>query len=227
MAKKEARSGASSRHLVLLDMDSTFIQDEVIDLLAAHAGVGAEVRAITERSMRGDLDFSSSLSERVALLKGLSTSVFEEIRSEIQLSTGSIKMVNELHSRGDKVAIISGGFENVIAPILQNIGVDFYRANILEIKGVQLTGKTLPPVIDRKAKADYLRELALNLAIPLSQTVAVGDGANDLGMMEIAGLSIAFNAKPIVQEAAKAKITSGDLYEVVTLMDNFFAEGNF
>lgn len=215
------KSGLTGQYLVLLDMDSTFIQEEVIDLLAHHAGVGAEVAAITEKSMRGDLDFSGSLFERVALLKGLSTSVFDQIRSEIKLSVGALNMVSELHARGHKVAIVSGGFENIIYPILRGAGIDYFRANTLEIEDDALTGKTVGPVIDREAKAAYLRELALKLSIPLSHTVAVGDGANDLGMMGIAGLSIAFNGKPVVQEAASAKINSGDLFEVIGIMDSF------
>ena len=204
--------------LVVLDMDSTFIQQEVIDLLARHAGVGGEVAAITERSMKGELDFKASLKERVALLAGLPEEIFEEVRSEITLSLGAREMVAKLHDEGHKVAIVSGGFTNVIAPLLEREGLDFFRANTLEVSEGKLTGKTIGQVIDREAKAQYLRELAVLLEIPLSATVAVGDGANDLGMMAISGLSIAFNAKPIVQEQAGSRINNGDLYEVVGLM---------
>ena len=203
-------------------MDSTFIQQEVIDLLAAHAGVGAQVVAITERTMRGELDFRASLTERVALLKGLHISVFEKIRSEISLSAGAKKMVDSLHAAGHTVAVISGGFENVITPILERAQVDHWRANILEVENELLTGKIIGPIVDREAKAEYLQELAAELSIPLSQTVAIGDGANDLGMMEIASLSIAFNAKPIVAAVAKATITNGDLFEVIQIMEKFF-----
>ncbi len=204
--------------LVVLDMDSTFIQQEVIDLLASHAGVGDAVAAITQRSMRGELDFKASLKERVALLAGLPEEIFEAVRSEITLSRGAREMVAALHDQGHKVAIVSGGFNNVIAPLLRSEGLDFFRANTLDVSEGKLTGKTIGQVIDREAKAAFLRELTSLLEIPLSATVAVGDGANDLGMMEIAGLSIAFNAKPIVQEKAKSSINSGDLYEVVRLM---------
>jgi len=204
--------------LVVLDMDSTFIQQEVIDLLASHAGVGDAVAAITQRSMRGELDFKASLKERVSLLAGLPEEIFEAVRSEITLSRGAREMVAALHDQGHKVAIVSGGFNNVIAPLLRSEGLDFFRANTLEVSEGTLTGKTIGDVIDREAKASYLRELAGLLEIPLSATVAVGDGANDLGMMEISGLSIAFNAKPIVQERAQKTINNGDLYEVVRLM---------
>lgn len=209
---------AHLQRLVVLDMDSTFIQEEVIDLLAAHAGVGGEVSAITERSMRGELDFQQSLVARTALLAGLPVSIFQEIRSEIHLSPGAARMVKVLHSLGDKVAVVSGGFENIIAPILEEVGVDHFKANLLEIKSGVLTGRISGAVIDRAAKAHFLQELAAHLRLPLSQTVAVGDGANDLGMMEVAGLSIAFNAKPIVAAAASVAITDGDLTSVLRIM---------
>ncbi len=208
----------SSQRLVVLDMDSTFIQQEAIDLLAAHAGVGAEVAAITERSMRGDVDFSSSLAERVALLKGLPVEIFDQVRREITLSSGAHEMVDQLHAGGHKVAVVSGGFENIIHPIMRSVGVDFFRANHLESVDGFLTGRTIGAVIDRAAKAAFLQEIAEQLGIPLEQTVAVGDGANDIGMMEVAGLSIAFNAKPKVQAVAKFSINDGNLLQVLTLM---------
>lgn len=204
--------------LVLLDMDSTFIQQEVIDLLAIHAGVGFQVAAITDRSMRGEIDFQEALSLRVGLLAGLSSDVFAKVRDEISLSTGAEEMVSTLHERGHKVAIISGGFENVITPILEGARIDYFRANLLEVSGGVLTGNIVGRIIDRTAKADYLRELADLLKIPLSNTVAVGDGANDLGMMELAGLSIAFNAKPVVRAAADEVIADRDLTGVLRFM---------
>ena len=199
-------------------MDSTLIREEVIDLLAQHAGVGEQVVAITERTMRGEIDFSQSLAERVGLLAGLSANVFDQVRYEISLSKGAQEMINTLHAHGHKVAVVSGGFENVIRPILEKVEVDYFRANQLEVENGVLTGKTIGPVIDRAAKANYLRELSELLAIPLSHTVAVGDGANDLGMMEISGLSVAFNAKPIVKAAALSAIDDGDLTGVLRLM---------
>ena len=204
--------------LVILDMDSTFIQQEVIDLLANHAGVGARVATITDRAMRGEIDFKQSLAERVALLGGLSVWVLDEVRKEISLTKGALEMVNTLHEYGHKVAVVSGGFENVIRPILQAAKIDFFRANVLETMNGFVTGRTIGPIIDREAKANYLREIASDLGIPMTSTVAVGDGANDLGMLEIAGLSIAFNAKPIVKAVATSFIDDGDLTGVLRLM---------
>lgn len=215
---------AVPQYLVVLDMDSTFIREEVIDLLAKRAGVGLEVAAITERAMRGELDFLQSLAARVSLLAGLPESVIAEVRSEITLSQGAERLVLFLHQLGHKVAIVSGGFENVIAPILREVGVDFFKANLLEVEAGYLTGRTKGEVIDRAGKARFLKELAAELDIPLSQTVAVGDGANDLGMMEVAGISIAFNAKSIVAERASASITDGDLLGVLKLMEIDFEE---
>lgn len=214
------------QRLVVLDMDSTFIRQEVIDLLAIRAGVGAEVSAITERSMRGEMDFRQSLTARTSLLAGLPETIFDAVRSEITLSQGAAQLVQVLHSLGEKIAIVSGGFENVISPILQGVGVDYFKANLLEIESGFLTGRIIGPVVDREAKALYLQELARELEIPLSQTVAVGDGANDLGMMEIAGLSIAFNAKPIVVQAADVAITDGDLLGVLKFMGIHPKESN-
>ena len=208
----------NGQRLVVLDMDSTFIQQEVIDLLAAHAGVGEEVAAITERSMRGDVDFSASLAQRVALLKGLPVEIFDQVRREISLSRGAQEMVDQLHAAGHKVAVVSGGFENIIHPILRTAGVDYFRANHLESVDGVLTGRTTGALITSLGKAEFLKEIALQLGIPLSQTVAVGDGANDLGMMAIAGLSIAFNAKPKVQAAAMHSINDGNLLQVLGLL---------
>ena len=208
----------SEKRLVVLDMDSTFIQQEVIDLLAKYSGVAAEVAEITERSMRGELDFRSSLAARVSLLKGLPVTFLDAVRDEISLSIGAQRMVDVLQDLGHTVAVVSGGFESVIAPILRAANVNYFKANSLEVAEGALTGRTVGEIIDRPAKALYLQELAAQFHIPLAQTVAVGDGANDLGMMEIAGLSIAFNAKPIVVKAARAAIVDGDLTGVLRLM---------
>lgn len=210
--------GIKPKRLVVLDMDSTFIKNEVIDLLAKAAGVGEKVAAITERSMRGDLDFQESLAQRVALLKDLPLSAIDIVREDIDFSEGAERLVKILHALGHKVAVVSGGFGNVIDPILEKVGVDLFRSNTLESEGDRLTGRTEGAIVDKAAKAQALKEFAHELGIPLAQTVAVGDGANDLDMMAISGLSIAFNAKPIVAQAAKAAIRDGDLTGVLFLM---------
>ena len=210
--------GIKQKRLVVLDMDSTFIKNEVIDMLAKAAGVGEKVAAIKERSMRGELDFQESLAQRVALLKDLPLSAIDNVREDIDFSEGAERLVKILHALGHKVAVVSGGFGNVIDPILEKVGVDLFRSNTLESEGDRLTGRTEGAIVDKAAKAQALKEFAHELGIPLAQTVAVGDGANDLDMMAISGLSIAFNAKPIVAQAAKAAIRDGDLTGVLFLM---------
>ena len=203
---------------VVLDMDSTFIQDEVIDLLADHAGVGEKVAAITERSMRGELDFRASLLERVKLLQGLESEAIDAVRSAIRLSKGAETLIRSLHAADSKIAIVSGGFENIIAPLLTSLDIDFFKANTLAVEDGKLTGEVVGDIIDKDAKADFLKSYAQLLNIPLSHTVAVGDGANDLEMMKIAGLSVAFNAKPIVKNAAMKSIDDGDLTHILEFL---------
>ena len=203
---------------VVLDMDSTFIQDEVIDLLADHAGVGEKVAAITERSMRGELDFRASLLERVKLLQGLESEAIDAVRSAIRLSKGAETLIRSLHAADSKIAIVSGGFENIIAPLLTSLDIDFFKANTLAVEDGKLTGEVVGDIIDKDAKADFLKSYAQLLNIPLSQTVAVGDGANDLEMMKIAGLSVAFKAKPIVKNAAMKSIDDGDLTHILEFL---------
>ena len=203
---------------VVLDMDSTFIQDEVIDLLADHAGVGEKVAAITERSMRGELDFKASLLERVKLLQGLDSEAIDAVRSAMRLSKGAETLIRSLHAADSKIAIVSGGFENIIAPLLTSLEIDFFKANTLAVEDGKLTGEVVGEIIDKDAKAEFLKTHAQLLNIPLTQTVAVGDGANDLEMMKIAGLSIAFNAKPIVKSAAMKSIDDGDLTHILEFL---------
>lgn len=214
----QARFDKTKGRLVILDMDSTFIAQEVIDLLARKFGVEGEVSAITESAMNGEIDFATSLQARVAKLAGLDEIAIAEVAKEIALTSGARELVEQLHSRGDKVGIVSGGFLNVIEPLLNELKIDFYRANTLEIKDGKLTGKTLGPIIDRAAKAAALREFAQISQIELSQCVAIGDGANDLEMMAVAGLSIAFNAKPAVRVKADCAINSPTLDSVPYLM---------
>jgi phosphoserine phosphatase len=207
-----------AKRIVLLDMDSTLIQQEVIDLLARKAGVEASVVAITESAMRGELDFAQSLAARVTQLKGLSETAIAEVAAEITLTPGARTLIRTLHRLGHKVGVVSGGFLNVIEPLLKELKIDFYQANTLEIESGLLTGKTVGPVIDRAAKASALKQFAEREGVPLSQTVAIGDGANDLDMIEAAGLGIAFNAKPAVQAAADSAVNSPYLDSVLYLI---------
>lgn len=205
--------------LVVMDVDSTVIEQEVIEMLAAHAGVEAEVHRITESAMRGEIDFEQSLRKRVSLLTGLPVAVLDHVRRDVRLTEGARELCAALHNRGDHVALVSGGFDTVVATIAQTLGVTRYRANTLGISDGRLTGDVVGDVVDREVKAKTLREFAAELGIPLSRTVAVGDGANDLGMMQVAALGIAFNAKPAVQAAADAVVMELDLRRVLDVID--------
>jgi phosphoserine phosphatase len=206
------------KRLVQLDVDSTFIQQEAIELLAAKAGVLEEVARVTQAAMRGELDFSESLIARVALLKGLSEDSITQVQSEITLTDGAVELVELLHSKGHCISLVSGGFTNILQPLVDQLKIDFYRANTLEIVNGRLTGKVLGSIVGRAAKAQALKEFAQACSVELSDTVAIGDGANDLDMMAIAGISIAFNAKPIVQAAADYGITEPSLRSVASLI---------
>lgn len=209
---------SSSKRLVQLDVDSTFIQQEAIELLAAKAGVLSEVAGITEAAMRGELDFAVSLRARVALLKGLSESVISQVQREILLTDGAAELVDLLHSKGHCVALVSGGFSDILKPLVESLNIKHYKANKLEIKNGKLTGVVVGPIIDRAAKADALISFAAECNVELKDTVAIGDGANDLDMMAIAGISIAFNAKPVVVAAADYSITEPSLRSVLSLI---------
>ncbi len=207
-----------AKRIVLLDMDSTLIQQEVIDLLADKCGVGEKVAAITESAMRGELDFAQSLTARVKLLAGADVEILQAVKAGITLTPGARTLIRTLHKLGHKVGVVSGGFLDVIEPLLQELQIDFYRANRLEISDGKLTGNLLGAIVDKKAKADALRDFAASENVNLAQTIAIGDGANDLGMLEIAGLGIAFNAKPAVRAAANSSINSPYLDSVLYLM---------
>ena len=207
------------KRLVQLDVDSTFIQQEAIELLAAKAGVLEEVARITQAAMRGELDFSESLIARVALLKGLSEDSITQVQSEITLTDGAVELVELLHSKGHCISLVSGGFTNILQPLVDRLKIDFYRANTLEIVNGRLTGKVLGSIVDRAAKAQALKEFAQACSVELSNTVAIGDGANDLDMMALAGISIAFNAKPIVQSDADYSIKEPSLRSVASLIN--------
>lgn len=207
-----------AKRLVQLDVDSTFIQQEAIELLAAKAGVLEEVSRVTEAAMRGELDFSESLRARVALLKGLPEAVIVEVQSEILLTDGAEALVKSLHEKGHCVALVSGGFSDILKPLVETLGIKHYRANKLGIANGLLTGTVEGAIVDRAAKADALRSFAAECNVNLQDTVAIGDGANDLDMMEIAGISIAFNAKPVVVQAADYAINEPSLRSVLDLI---------
>ena len=206
------------RYLVVLDVDSTLIENEVIELLAAEAGSLELVSAVTERAMRGELDFSESLRERVATLAGLPVTVFETVRSQIQVTQGVPELIAAVHDAGGKVAVVSGGFHELLDPLALELGLDKWRANRLEVLDGVLTGKVLGDIVDAQAKADSLIAWAAEFDIPIDDTVAIGDGANDLIMMTAAGLGVAFCAKPIVQDQADVALNDRDLSLALTLI---------
>ncbi len=209
--------------LVVLDCDSTTIQDEVIELLAEAAGAREQVAEITERAMRGELDFAESLAERVATLRGTPDTVFDAVYQRVRLSPGIRELIDEVHARGGAVGVVSGGFHEVLDPLANDLELDFWRANRLEVIDGVLTGRTVGPVIDASAKAQALTEWAAEREIPLTQTMAIGDGANDLEMMALAGLGVGYNAKPIVRERADASI-EGDLALAIPLLAKLTAQ---
>lgn len=203
------REGLSRRglRLVALDMDSTLIQDEVIDLIADEIGCGEAVAELTEQAMAGELDFSESLRARVALFAGAEVEVLERARKRVQLTRGSRTFIRTLRRLGFTTMLVSGGFDYFTASIAEELGIDHAHANKLEVVDGRLTGRLTGPIVDRKRKGDLLRSVARTEGITMDQTVAVGDGANDLDMLEAAGLGVAFNAKPMVREAADTSVT--------------------
>jgi phosphoserine phosphatase len=200
-----------TQFLVVFDVDSTLIEDEVIELLADVAGKRAEVAAVTERAMAGELDFAESLIERVKALAGLPESVFDDVQQRITVTTGAKTLIDAVHAAGGKVGAVSGGFNQLLAPLAEILELDFARANQLEVVDGFLTGKVLGAIVDRQAKADALLEWASVTETPIENTVAVGDGANDLSMMAAAGLGVGFNCKPIVREHADYVLEGNDL----------------
>lgn len=206
------------RFLAVLDVDSTLIEEEVIELLAEEAGAMEAVRAVTLRAMNGELDFEESLRERCAALAGLPVSVIDRVRERVTVTRGVPEMVAGIQAAGGAVAVVSGGFHEIIDPIARELGLDHWRANRLEATDGSLTGAVIPPVVDATAKAVALREWARQLDVPLSQTVAIGDGANDLEMMAVCGLSIGFDAKAPVRDAADVLVDERDLSVVLSVL---------
>jgi len=207
-----------ARKLVVMDVDSTLIAQEVIDLLAEASGVGQEVRAITESAMRGELDFETSLRKRVALLKGQSESIIAEVAKQVTLTPGARTLIRTLKKLGHGVGLVSGGFSQVVDPIAKQLGIEHVRSNTLEVIDGVITGNLLGPIIDRAGKAIALKEFASLENISPANTIAIGDGANDLDMIAAAGLGIAFNAKPTVQEAAQSALNAPYLDSVLFIL---------
>ncbi len=200
-----------SRFIVVCDVDSTLINDEVIDLLADAAGSGDEVAALTKRAMRGEIDFAEALAQRVATLRGTSVKVLDDVLGAVTLTNGARQLVHAVHEAGGYIIAVSGGFYEILNPIATQLGLDAWTANGLEAIDGVFTGRTYGPLIDAAAKANFLTAYAKKKRIPLSSTIAVGDGANDLAMMNIAGLSVGFCAKPEVRQAAHVNIDVRDL----------------
>ena len=205
--------------LLVMDVDGTLVRQEGIDLLAQEAGVGEKVAEITAQAMNGELDFAASLEARVALLKGLETSIFPKILEQMEVTPGAETLITELHQRGYKVGLVSGGFHEVIDPIARSLGIDLVRANHLQVSNCRLTGEVLGGIITPERKKEALLTWAKENHVPQSQTIAMGDGANDLPMIETAGVGIAFMAKPIVAERAPYRIETRDLRLVLEILD--------
>ena len=208
----------AARFLVVLDADSTLIRNEVIELLADEAGRRAEVQAATEAAMRGEVDFATSLRSRVAALEGVPVSAFERVRARIEPTPGVRELTAAVHDRGGVVGVVSGGFHEILDSVAPELGVDRWRANRLDVADGVLSGRVDGDIVDGAAKASSLREWAAELGVDPRATVAIGDGANDLQMMAVAGLGIAFNAKPAVRAAASLVIGPQDLAEVIALL---------
>ena len=208
-----------TKGLLVMDVDSTLVQEEVIDLLGDEAGVGQQVADITERAMRGELDFRQALEERVATLEGLPESIFDKVYARIHFNKNAKELVAELHARGYKVGLVSGGFHETVDRLAAEAGIDYVKANHLEVVDGVLTGKTYGDIVTKEIKVQKLRDWTAENELVLSQTIAMGDGANDLPMIHEAGIGIAFCAKPIVRQQAPYKINEPDLYKVIEILD--------
>jgi phosphoserine phosphatase len=208
----------SATFLVVLDADSTLIRNEVIELLAEEAGRRDEVAEATEAAMRGEVDFSESLRSRVAALAGVPMAAFARVISRVEPTPGVRELIDAVHARGGRVGVVSGGFHEVLDTVAPALGVDVWRANRLGVRGEELSGVVEGDIVDAEGKARTLREWAAEASVPLSRTIAIGDGANDLAMMRAAGLGVAFNAKPAVRAQADVVMGPVDLREVIPLL---------
>lgn len=218
IAMEKAGLERRAKRLICFDCDSTLITGEVIEMLAAHAGKEAEVAAVTERAMRGELDFEESLRERVATLAGLPESVIAETAAGLELTPGVRITIRTLKRLGYRVAVVSGGFIQVLEGLAKELDLDYVRANTLEVVDGHLTGRVIGDVVDRKAKENFLREFAADAGLSMSQTIAVGDGANDIDMISAAGLGVAFNAKPALKEVADASVNHPYMDEILQIL---------
>jgi len=207
VAVERAGLARRSKRLIVFDVDSTLVQGEVIEMLAARAGAEAEVRAVTEAAMRGELDFAESLRRRVAVLAGLPETVLADVAAELELTPGARTTIRTLKRLGFRCGVVSGGFTRVISGLVDDLGLDFCAANELEVVDGRLTGQVVGEIVDRPGKAVALRRFAETFGVPLEQCVAVGDGANDIDMLSTAGLGIAFNAKPALREVADTALS--------------------
>lgn len=207
-----------AKRLIVFDVDSTLVQGEVIEMLAARAGAEGQVAAITEAAMRGELDFAQSLEQRVATLEGLPATVIDEVAAQLELMPGARTTLRTLRRLGFHCGVVSGGFRGIIEPLAEELMLDYVAANDLEIVDGKLTGRVLGPIVDRAGKATALRDFAERAGVPMAQTVAVGDGANDIDMLAAAGLGVAFNAKPALREVADASLSHPYLDTVLFLL---------
>jgi len=205
---------------VVMDVDSTLIQQEVIELLADYAGVMPEVKTITEQAMSGELDFKQSLERRVGLLEGLSDEIFQWLKPQIELTPGVQELIAAVHGLGGKIGAVSGGFSQVLEPLANEIGLDYWMANSLEVLDGKLTGCLVGPVIDAEAKATALRSWATESGISIEKTIAIGDGANDIPMLKCAGYAVAFRPKPILKQYADLVIEENSLASLIGKLDS-------
>lgn len=206
--------------LLVMDVDSTLIQEEVIDLLGEEAGIGKQVAQITEKAMRGEIDFEGALRERVSLLKGLPTTVFDKVLARVHFTPGAEKLIHDLKEKGFKIGVVSGGFHEIVDILAEQVGLDYVQANRLEVENGILTGQVVGEIVTKDVKKNNLLKWAKENGLGIKNTVAMGDGANDLPMIEAAGVGIAFNAKPIVREQAPYQINEADLYNAMKIIED-------